>query len=54
MLLLFQSIGKCTLIYNVFSLQCTGGKVFDTCGTACPLTCDDPLPGACIELCVTG
>lgn len=35
---------------------CTHGKQFDTCGTACPLTCDNyrrsPFP--CPAVCVTG
>ena len=35
---------------------CTNGKVFETCGTACPLTCDNYLnpPSGCIAECVEG
>ena len=36
------------------SPQCTGRKQFNECGTACPLTCDNPLPRPCIFLCVRG
>ena len=32
---------------------CTGGKVFQECGTACPATCDDQ-PLICTFQCVTG
>ena len=36
--------------------SCVNGKLFETCGTACPLTCDNyhgpPLP--CLAMCVKG
>ena len=35
---------------------CTNGKLFQTCGTACPLTCDNYKnpPTGCIDECVEG
>ena len=35
---------------------CTNGKLFETCGTACPLTCDNyrSPPFACPAVCVMG
>ena len=35
---------------------CTNGKLFETCGTACPLTCDNYRnpPTGCIDECVEG
>ena len=35
---------------------CINGKIFETCGTACPLTCDNYLnpPTGCIDECVEG
>jgi hypothetical protein len=36
--------------------QCKGDKIFDECGTACPLTCDNvgEEEVACTQLCVQG
>jgi hypothetical protein len=34
--------------------QCPGVKEFDGCGTACPLTCDNPGPLICTLQCVGG
>ena len=35
---------------------CTNGKLFETCGTACPLTCDNYRnpPSPCPAVCVVG
>ena len=35
---------------------CTNGKLFETCGTACPLTCDNyrSPPFVCPAVCVMG
>ncbi len=33
---------------------CTNGRVFETCGTACPLTCEQPNPRPCTRNCVQG
>ena len=39
----------------VASGRCTGGKEWQECGTACPLTCDNyNTPLACTEQCVEG
>lgn len=27
---------------------------YTTCGTACPLTCENPTPGICTKQCVMG
>ncbi|CAI8005565.1 PI-actitoxin-Axm2b [Geodia barretti] len=34
--------------------QCPGVKEFNECGTACPLTCDNPGPQICTFQCVRG
>ncbi|XP_062512712.1 uncharacterized protein LOC134188563 [Corticium candelabrum] len=34
--------------------KCPNGSVYNTCGTACPLTCDDPHPRPCTKQCVRG
>ena len=35
--------------------NCTGGKKWQECGTACPLTCDNyDTPLACTQQCVEG
>ncbi|XP_062512900.1 SCO-spondin-like [Corticium candelabrum] len=34
--------------------KCPNGSVYDTCGTACPLTCDSPHPRICTRQCVRG
>jgi len=33
---------------------CPSGKVFQSCGTACPLTCENPNPRPCTRNCVIG
>ena len=44
-----------TLVANVFFLiQCTGGKVYTECGSACPPTCDRPDPVPCSRQCIAG
>ncbi|XP_062513326.1 von Willebrand factor-like isoform X2 [Corticium candelabrum] len=34
--------------------KCPNGSVYNTCGTACPLTCDSPHPRTCTRQCVLG
>ncbi|KAF5708548.1 trypsin Inhibitor like cysteine rich domain-containing protein [Fusarium mundagurra] len=34
--------------------KCKADEQFLECGTACPLTCNDPEPRVCIDLCVRG
>ena len=33
---------------------CTNGKIFEECGTACPLTCEQPNPLPCPAVCTRG
>jgi hypothetical protein len=33
---------------------CPTGQEYQQCGTACPLTCDNPTPGICSDHCVAG
>ena len=42
---------ECFLSYVI---QCTGGKVYTQCGSACPPTCDQPYPVPCTRQCVAG
>ena len=32
--------------------ECTGGQIFNTCGSSCTKTCDDPMP-RCSKECVS-
>ncbi|XP_073968282.1 chymotrypsin inhibitor-like [Bombus fervidus] len=34
--------------------SCPANEVWNDCGTACPLTCEDPNPGICTVQCVPG
>ncbi|KAF5654706.1 Chymotrypsin-elastase inhibitor ixodidin [Fusarium heterosporum] len=34
--------------------KCPAGEQFSECGTACPLTCDNPEPQPCTQQCVRG
>ncbi|WZH44087.1 Chymotrypsin-elastase inhibitor ixodidin [Fusarium acuminatum] len=34
--------------------KCKVGEQYQTCGTACPLTCANPEPQACTLQCVSG
>lgn len=33
---------------------CANGMIYNTCGTACPLTCEYPDPRPCIRICAVG
>ena len=46
-----------SVYYSLISsiVECTGGQVYQSCGTACPRTCDNyQLDIACILECVSG
>jgi len=38
----------------VVSILCGPNAVYSTCGTACPLRCDEDPPEMCIAVCETG
>jgi len=44
----------CTLLLlaAVLAQECPDGTTFNSCGSACHPTCNEPEPEACIELCV--
>ena len=44
------------LVYNILFLDCTGGMVWNDCGTSCPDTCDnfEDVGRPCNTDCVTG
>ena len=48
-------ICMCASVCVVVSGGCTGGKEWQECGTACPLTCDNyNTPLVCTLQCVVG
>ena len=34
--------------------DCPTGMIFNNCGSACPLTCNQPTPIVCVQKCVEG
>ena len=48
-------VSVCVVVHTLGRGSCFGGKEWQECGTACPLTCYNyDIPLACTEQCVEG
>lgn len=52
--MLLYTSSMITIFYNNITENCMNGKVHQSCGTACPKTCDNLNPSFCTKQCVSG